>query len=372
MLPLRGTTRTVRGTNVSAPVCTHTMSWLLVFLTTAELGTANPLTTSLVCRTTLTGWLTANCSVPLPGLVRNSRGIAPSRSVRPAPANCSATLPWVLAIDADAILPTKAASNALASTLKRLGSTISNNTSRASTTWPATTWLEAITPDTGATRASSATKLAPMASERCCKLLTSDFAASISLAGTVPSSCSNLARRFFASSRLLLSSVLCDCWLARSIALVDARTTASTSPLRTAWPKVGRPRGPASMRPAWVGCTLPPALASATTRPVSSTALGREASSTATVRIPNCRCDSLGKNTPPSAWRLGAFPLAAGTDSSPWSCPGPAIATKEAVVVTIRVQAANKNVAFDPKVAARLRLRNAKKTIAASSNAPPA
>ena len=145
----------------------------------------------------------------------------------------------------------------------------------------------AITPETGATSDSDEITLAPTVAERCCKLVTSRRAASTSFAGTVPSSCSSLAKRFLANSRLLLSSVVCDCWFARSIALADTRTTASTSPLRTAWPSTGKPRGPASIRPAWVGCTLPPALASATTRPVNSTVLGSVASTTVKVRMPN-------------------------------------------------------------------------------------
>ena len=270
------------------------------------------------------------------------------------------------------MLPTRAASNALASMLRRLGSTISNSTSRASTTWPSTTLALEITPDTGASSDSVASTLAPIAAARCCRLATSSRAASMSFCGTVPSSWSSLATRFLASSRLLRSSLVCDCWLARSIALLDARTTASTSPLRTAWPRIGKPRGPASMRPAWVGCTLPPALASATTRPVSSIDLASDASSTATVRMPSCRWDSFGKNTPPSARRLGVLLPAAGAAASPWSCPGPAKASKDVLEPTNRTQEATKNVAFEAKGAARLRLRNTTAAMPMSSNVPPA
>ena len=67
---------------------------------------------------------------------------------------------------------------------------------------------------------------------------------------------------------------------------VDGTTQASTSPLLTRCPRLGKPRGPGSSLPAMRACTLPPALGSMTTLPESSKDRGSAASITGRVRTP--------------------------------------------------------------------------------------
>jgi len=113
----------------------------------------------------------------------------------------------------------------------------------------------------------------------------------------------------------------CAPWLIsfwRSRRRSRSSSTASTSPLRTTCPGLGRPRGPGSMRPAFSGCTLPPAFGSISTLAPSSTVRGSSAASVAKVRTPSWRCAGLGRNTLPSGWRCGPLALGA-AGAPPWS-----------------------------------------------------
>ena len=95
--------------------------------------------------------------------------------------------------------PASAASVVTASTTMRPGSTMSNNTSRASTIWPLRMFALAMTPDAGARRASLPPTLPDMARSRPARLASSARAASISFCGTVPSSDSSRLTRCSAS-----------------------------------------------------------------------------------------------------------------------------------------------------------------------------
>ena len=155
-----------------------------------------------------TGWPTARPLSATPR-ARKPSGRACSRRLRAAPTNSSGTR-W--SPTARVALPTLAASagsKASASMRRRPGSTISNSSSRASTTWPATTWADAITPDTGATSASRVASPPPTAAMRSARLAASLSAASMSLRGTVSANSFSRATRLSASDLAARSSASC-------------------------------------------------------------------------------------------------------------------------------------------------------------------
>mmetsp|Transcript_5748 Transcript_5748/g.22228 ORF Transcript_5748/g.22228 Transcript_5748/m.22228 type:complete len:274 (-) Transcript_5748:858-1679(-) len=249
-------------------------------------------------------------------------GSTPSRSERDTPSSRSFASAFPCS-EAPAIWPASAGSAVVASTSMREGSTISNSTSRGSTTWPTARSVRAMTPATGATSASRAARLPPMLRSRWARLCASLRAASISLRGTVPSRPSSRCTRCSASWRCAFSSANWACCTPSAYGSAWWRTYASTVPRCTDWPATGRPFGPGSMRPPCTACTRPLALGSITIRPGSSTVAAASDSGASRVRMAMRRCAAFGTLTLPSGRRARLEAFTAAPGASRCSPPGP-------------------------------------------------